>query len=1216
MLAWLLCSTLKSLHVMKCVHYELTTQHSLCTHYYYVNNTVTVSSVCFYSGLYSMYRLLLLSLLLHITTGSVYNVIPDDHYYTNTTCRHCHNLQHYFLNATKYFTSNTQLLLLPGLHHLHTNLIIQNVHNISLIGRTTNSTTPDTVIQCNSSVGIVMTNITNLIVTDITVRSCLGNEYNNATVLIKQCTNVQLRHVVIKESHNSYGIVGINILGDSHFSYITINAMIIIYNDTTVIMENNSFIIDHYCNSIRNKIPQVAIKFNQQTYKVTVTLINYSSIQLIPSKTTIFQIHYNNSGVGNSNVRIKSCLFSKNYNQLFEVKVFKTQEGNSLWIENCSVFNNFFNNSVFNNSNFPYLKLIVVKGDVDVHIINYHFKHNHNILILKKELLTKLPGGPVKLSKVTITNTVFSSNTGVGQNCKEFFILEYVDLHLRGPLTFKNMSKSHSVIRLKSSNIICSNYIEFVNINAISFFRYAEYRFLYTNFSMFIRENTTINVSQSDVYSFVDISSPAITQLYEYPLCYFQYLSEAPLHDQYSSHNYSIILDANNKRPLWRMFKNIPTTHCRWLTGTAFKTAMPFEVNSKYMKYLNQSGIYHLSSKVIVKKKSLCFCNAAASHNCYKDLLDAIYPGQSITLNIYPEISDIPEGFEYFDSTIVTVVNDTDWLPPTACVVTNSSELTKTIKNGVCTSLKYTIAFTKEGWCELYLKRFPHNGDIPDIYYIKQLPCPPGFIKEKENGVCECPSFLRNFNITCNINDQTLLRPANIWIALPHKNLSHYSLSINCPFHYCIPHSLHLKYSIPNAQCQFKRSGILCGHCQKGLSTVLGSSHCQKCSNVHLFLVVPIAVTGLVLVLILFILNLTVTDGTINPFILYVNIISINAPVFFPQGRKLTPAYTFISLANLDLGIQTCFYNGMDDYTKMWLQLAFPFYLILIATSFIITSRYSTTIQRLTRRRALPVLATLFLLSYTKILLTVSTVLFYYSKVIDLPGEQTTMVWSVDANVPLFGVKFTILFIACIVLCFILIPFNIILLFTRTLSRFKLISKFKPILDAYQGPYKDEFYYWTGAQLVIRIIFYGISSLDRNINLTIGIVLFTTMAMLQGWIRPFKLKFKNLNESFFTINLQLLFVILLYGQDVETITNTMVTIAVVHFTLIVIYHIVTYINGGVIKHLVEKITAKVNTQLTMLFNRGQVRYIQNEEDIHAPDKVCFNVMREPLIEFV
>ena len=102
-----------------------------------------------------MYSLLLLSSLLHITTCTVYTVTPDDHYYPNTTCHHCHNLQHYLLNITKYFTSNTQLLFLSGLHHLHTHLIIQNVHNISLIGSTANSTTLDTVIQLQGNLSTI-----------------------------------------------------------------------------------------------------------------------------------------------------------------------------------------------------------------------------------------------------------------------------------------------------------------------------------------------------------------------------------------------------------------------------------------------------------------------------------------------------------------------------------------------------------------------------------------------------------------------------------------------------------------------------------------------------------------------------------------------------------------------------------------------------------------------------------------------------------------------------------------------------------------------------------------------------------------------------------------------------------------------------------------------------------------------------------------------------
>ena len=142
--------------------------------------------------------ILKLSLLLASTAtfSRVYNVTPDDHYYPNTTYHHCHNLQHYLLNTTKCFTSNTQLLFLPGLHHLNTDLIIENVHNILLIGSATYDTT---VIQCNSSVGIIMTNITNLIVTNLTIRSCF-------MVMIRHCTNVQLRHLVIEESHNSYGI--------------------------------------------------------------------------------------------------------------------------------------------------------------------------------------------------------------------------------------------------------------------------------------------------------------------------------------------------------------------------------------------------------------------------------------------------------------------------------------------------------------------------------------------------------------------------------------------------------------------------------------------------------------------------------------------------------------------------------------------------------------------------------------------------------------------------------------------------------------------------------------------------------------------------------------------------------------------------------------------------------------------------------------------------
>ena len=168
--------------------------------------------------------------------------------------------------------------------------------------------------------------------------------------------------------------------------------------------------------------------------------------------------------------------------------------------------------------------------------------------------------------------------------------------------------------------------------------------------------------------------------------------------------------------------------------------------------------------------------------------------------------------------------------------------------------------------------------------------------------------------------------------------------------------------------------------------------------------------------MLLYLLNLTVTNGTINGIIFYANIVSIIDSVFLVNYNVFKTLKVFISFINLDLGIETCYYNGMDSYAEMWLQLFFPLYLILIATFIIIASHYSYRIQRLTYTRSLPVLATLFLLSYTGIFRAVSTVLFSSSTITELPSGHQQLVWSFDGSVPLFGVKFTILFITCLVL--------------------------------------------------------------------------------------------------------------------------------------------------------------------------------------------------------
>ena len=166
------------------------------------------------------------------------------------------------------------------------------------------------------------------------------------------------------------------------------------------------------------------------------------------------------------------------------------------------------------------------------------------------------------------------------------------------------------------------------------------------------------------------------------------------------------------------------------------------------------------------------------------------------------------------------------------------------------------------------------------------------------------------------------------------------------------------------------------------------------------------------------------------------------------------------------------------------------------------------------------------------------------------------MVWSIDASVPLFGLKFTILFIACLVLFLLFIPFNIILLFTRYLSKFRIINQFKPLLYAFQGSYKDKYYYWIAVNIILRSFF----ALYAKLRLLIATMIMVVFATCHGYIRPNKNKVVNIHELLLLINLTLTYAISYYSSRnvFSLVTNIMISLAFIQFFTIVMYHFLTY----------------------------------------------------------
>ena len=170
------------------------------------------------------------------------------------------------------------------------------------------------------------------------------------------------------------------------------------------------------------------------------------------------------------------------------------------------------------------------------------------------------------------------------------------------------------------------------------------------------------------------------------------------------------------------------------------------------------------------------------------------------------------------------------------------------------------------------------------------------------------------------------------------------------------------------------------------------------------------------------------------------------------------------------------------------------------------------------------------------------------------------MVWSIDASIPLFGLKFTLLFITCLLLFLILLFFNIILLFTRYLAWFKLINHFKPVLDAFQGSYKERYYYWIAVHIILRGVFFALYAFQTNVRLLLASIILVLYVSCFAYILPNKNKLISFHELLLLINLAIMHIAALQNSDhtSHVVINLMISLVFVQLCSIIIYHFLTF----------------------------------------------------------
>ena len=553
----------------------------------------------------------------------------------------------------------------------------------------------------------------------------------------------------------------------------------------------------------------------------------------------------------------------------------------------------------------------------------------------------------------------------------------------------------------------------------------------------------------------------------------------------------------------------------------------------------------------------VCLCDGYQV--CAAGNIVPAYPGQTI----HVRVAAVGQRNGVHAATVNAIAN------PTKKSHLNPFEDRQVVNNS-CNKLNYTPFSTEKSvQLELYvggscssLAASNNHLYIP----VHLLPCPHAFAVSESTQGCICEERLRKYTNSCDINDQTIERDGDFWVGYDNQS-SGLILHPHCPFDYCQAKSIRFTLNDTDLQCKGDRSGLLCGACQPNRSLALGSSQCLSCSDSYLSLLVPFAVMGVLLVFFLLACRLTVALGTLSGLVFYANIVQANRSVFFPPGSS-NPLTVLIAWVTLDLGIETCFYDGMDAYAKTWLQFAFPIYIWGVIGIIMFVSSQSITISRMLGKNPVAVLATLFLLSYVKILRTIITALSLTT--LQYPNESQ-VVWLNDANIRYLEGKHIPLFVVgLLVFVLLFLPYTLLLLFGQWLlawSNLRILfwmnnTKLKAFFDSYYSPYEEKHRYWTGLLLVVRFVLLLVFA-TKYFGEVLLLAISAACCGLLAWPWLIGTVYKNwylgVLEASFILNLGILAVATSYVQQAggnQAVVAYMSTgIAFATFIAILLYHI-------------------------------------------------------------
>ena len=1191
-----------------------------------------------------------------------------------------HTLSYYMkqYENSKYFNSNQAYVFDHGKHTPNFKLSVNNKTNLFLNGSKGVETDNAAIIDCNGqSTGFLFQFFSNIVIANLTFSACHIQRHHFPPAILNFFSGSDLYLLSLKillsvdEAFNikdTYGDVVLSHVEVSHtntagkkrekagnaitYQHCDDNRTSDLSITDSTFVNNSNFVndgdhvqlyaaglsINLKCPNIRVVIDNVTMSKNsggtggnlalyfyttQSFFNVSITISNskfeggnaaegagmYAEIVMgLFSKESLCEIHHQEHML----LLVSNTTFNKNIAQFAGGGIYLKQKQS---LSTCSRENiNFKNVTLYGN--------IVVKpnlGGIAFHSINF---------MVTDYLHHEKPQYYLTLSNCSIHSNFVKHNSMDGSGNGAIFTKSNHFFKLDNTAIFNNTATG---LLGMSSNIVLLRNITIVNNTGSS----GGGLLLCQNAVMYLEAHTNVTIAYNSAYHTGGGICVETDYLESRPICFFQ-VGRNPLKYPALTKTINITLHNNHADYAGDNIFGGSIDYCYMIDSPNHKANKSSEMYRAL--FTVPSNRYRLSS-VTSPPRHVCFCqnDRPKFDNCSNHSPLHLFPGESFPI----EVVLVGQHNGTVPGTVQATLKHDDSRIDHGRDKTFSVQ---DISNAKCAVLHYTI-YTCHSHEVLELT-IQHLGDISGFaqshkynrYSINIIikECPLGFTRTSGNGsYCDCNSLFSELHghVNCNIKDQSIQRFPPVWLGFVHSTNESVTVAYHkhCPLDYCKDTAVNIHSANEtlnqDIQCAYNRTGVMCGSCSAGLSVVLGSSECHHCSNYWLLLHIPMAILGVLLICLLTILNVTIADGTLSGLIFYCNVIWNNISVFFP-GQNITfltaMLQMFLSLINMDIKVTLCLFDGMDAYSKTWLQFGFPLYLWLITGVLVyLGGRCSWVV----RRNMVKVMSTLILLSYARLLTTVTRAL--QVSYIHLPHGNYEQRWFIDGNIQYFKGKHIPLALFAALFSMFLFLFALCLFLIQCLQKvshfkvFSLVNYFKPVLDAYTGPFTASGRFWTGLLLLLRILLFVVSAVNTSDNpkIMLSIIVITVICLLCiAWILPsglYRRRQFNILECIFLLNLGVLSSLLFVYTEERflsmIITNTFVSISLLIFLCITVYHIARL-------RLVRKHTAKCCFRIKIRYNR-QVEMntstdFTERDMMHAatfPPYQPFNEDREPLL---